>query len=399
MNGAQASSQTGAHAGAPRARKPQTFLSNSVRLGQIRGIEIGVHYTWLLVFLLITWSLAAGFFPAYFPGWTQGAYWITGVIAAVFLFVSVLLHELAHSFVAQARGLPVQSITLFIFGGVSNITGELKNAKDELLMSIVGPLTSLALAGLFWVIQLAIGQQGTPISAMLGYLALINALLAFFNLLPGFPLDGGRVFRSIVWSITGNLTRATNIASTAGHALAWVLIIFGLLQLLAGNFLGGLWIAFIGWFLNGAAESSRLEVTMRERLKRFHVGDVMRTEIETVAPETLVKNLVSESFLRKGKRAAPVKKDGKVVGIVTLNDVKELPEERWSQVPVREIMTSVPLYTVHSDDDLDKAFRMLAENDINQVLVTDEGKLRGLIGRSDIMQYLQSSEELGLLKK
>ncbi len=138
---------------------------------------------------------------------------------------------------------------------------------------------------------------------------------------------------------------------------------------------------------------------MRERLKRFHVGDVMRTEIETVAPETLVKNLVSESFLRKGKRAAPVKKDGKVVGIVTLNDVKELPEERWSQVPVREIMTSVPLYTVHSDDDLDKAFRMLAENDINQVLVTDEGKLRGLIGRSDIMQYLQSSEELGLLKK
>jgi Zn-dependent protease/CBS domain-containing protein len=398
MDGAQASSSPARKQSARARAKPRTLLSNSVSLGKIKGIEIGIHYTWLLALVLISWSLAAGFFPTYFPGWTQAAYWTTGIIAAIFLFISVLIHELAHSFVAQARGLPVHSITLFIFGGVSNITGELKKAKDEFVMSIVGPLTSLVLAGLFWIIQIMIRMPGTPISAMFGYLALINGLLAVFNLLPGFPLDGGRVLRSIIWSVTGNLTRATNIAATAGHALAWVLIVLGFLQLLAGNFLGGLWIAFIGWFLNGAAETSRLEVTSHERLKGFRVSDVMSRDVETVSPETTVDNLVSDNFLGKGRRAAPVKEDGKVVGIVTLADVKELPKEKWSQVPVEQIMTAAPLYTVDSEADLDKVLQMLAENDINQVLVADGGKLKGMIGRSDIMQYLRASEELGLFK-
>ncbi|MDO8750071.1 MAG: site-2 protease family protein, partial [Dehalococcoidia bacterium] len=228
----------------------------SFRLGRIAGVEIGVHYTWLFAFALIAWSLAAGFFPISFPGWSPVAYWATGVAAALLLFVSVLLHELAHSFVAKAKGLPVRGITLFIFGGVSNIGGEAAKAKDEFVIAIVGPLTSLVLAGFFWLLYSVLmntsrlwSGQGEPLAATLFYLSLINLMLAAFNLLPGFPLDGGRVLRSILWGTTGSLAKATRIAASVGQAFGWLLIAWGVYQVLGGNYLGGLWIAFIGWFL------------------------------------------------------------------------------------------------------------------------------------------------------
>ena len=212
-------------------------MKPSFRLGRIAGVEIGIHYTWLFAFALIAWSLAEGFFPGYFPGWSIGAYWLTGAVAAVFLFLSVLVHELAHSFVAKAKGLPVQGITLFIFGGVSNIGGEAAKAKDEFVIAIVGPLTSLVLSGLSWVLYRVLPGQDGPLVAILSYLSLINLMLAGFNLLPGFPLDGGRVLRSILWGTTGSLTKATRIAASVGQAFGWLLIAWGVYQVLGGQLL------------------------------------------------------------------------------------------------------------------------------------------------------------------
>jgi len=371
-------------------------VKSSFRLGRIAGIEIGIHYSWLLVFVLIAWSLAQGFFPEYYPGWDLATYWITGVLAALFLFVSVLVHELAHSLVAIARGLPVHGITLFIFGGVSRIAGEPEKPRVEFAMAVVGPLASLALAGIFWGFHQIVGEQDSPLAAMLFYLALINALLAGFNLIPGFPLDGGRILRSIIWGATGNLTRATNIAAMIGRFFGWGLVGFGIFQLFSGNFLGGIWIAFIGWFLSNAADASRREITVRGRLAGVPVRAVMDQSSETISPQTLVEQLVQDIFLRRRRRAAAVYQDDRLVGIVTITDVKGLPQQKWAETPVMEIMTREPLYSIGVDNDLNEALKLLVQHELNQLLVLEEGRLAGFLNRADIIRYLQLSQELGM---
>ena len=216
-------------------------MDASVRLGKIRGIEIGIHYTWIFAFALITWSLAAGFFPILYPGWSTGTYWLVGAVASALLFVSVLVHEMAHSLVAVSRGIPVESITLFIFGGVSGLRAEARDPRDELLIAGVGPASSLLLAGFFFLLFVALRGAPEQVTALLGYLALINGLLGVFNLLPGFPLDGGRLLRGAVWQVTGDLVQATNVAAGAGQLLAFLLIVWGLFQFFQANFLGGIW--------------------------------------------------------------------------------------------------------------------------------------------------------------
>lgn len=374
-------------------------MKSSFRLGRIAGVEIGIHYTWLLAFILITWSLAQGFFPQYYPGWELSTYWITGVLAALFLFLSVLVHELAHSLIAMAKGLSVRGITLFIFGGVSSIKGEPERPNVEFAIAIVGPLASLVLAGVFWGLRQAVGQQVSPLAAMLSYLALVNALLAGFNLIPGLPLDGGRVLRSIIWGATGSLTKATNIAATVGRVFGWCLIAFGVFQLLTGNFLGGIWIAFIGWFLSSAAEASRQEVTAREHLSGVRVKDVMNPSLECISPQTSVEDVVRDIFFQRGRRAVLVCQDDNLVGIVTLTDIKELPQSKWEHTSVGEIMTRLPLHTVDTGDDLNSALKLLAEHGLNQVPVLGKGRLVGLLSRADVIRYLQLSQELGIKSK
>ncbi len=372
-------------------------MKSSIRLFNIAGIEIGIHYSWLIIFILVAASLALGFFPQSYPGWTTATYWITGIIASLLLFVSVLLHELAHSFVAKARGMPVSSITLFIFGGVSNLREEPKQPWHEFTMAFAGPLTSLVLAGIFWVVLISLyAGQNNPVAATLFYLAFINALLAAFNLLPAFPLDGGRVFRSIIWGATHNLQTATNVASWTGQVFGWLLIAFGVFQVFGGNLIGGLWIAFIGWFLSSAASSARQEMTLREKLSGVHVKDVMYVNPETITPDTPVSQVVEDIFRGRHRRAVPVCKDGRTIGIVTITDVRELPRDRWDTTPVSQIMTREPLWSVSPDDDLNKAMQAIAEHDVNQVLVTNDGRCAGLVGRSDIIKYLQSGKQTGL---
>jgi len=374
-------------------------MRGSIRIGTIAGIELRVHYNWLLILALVTWSLAQNFFPQSYPGWQRSTYWIIGFIAALLLFASVLLHELAHSFVARARGMPVTSITLFIFGGVSNIAREAERPKTEFAMAIIGPLTSIALAGLFYGLWLVIGNKISPFAAILYYLGFVNAFLAVFNLLPGFPLDGGRVLRSILWGITGNLVKATSVASAVGQGFGWLLIGFGIFQMLTGNLLDGLWMAFIGWFINSAAASSRQETALQEHLKNIQVKAVMNNSVETVSPQVMVSELVEGIFLRYHRRSIPVAEGGKVVGIVTITDVRHVPQERWGQTPVETIMTRQPLHAVSPEDNLTRGMALIAQHDINQVLVLQDGRLMGTLSRADIIGYLQFSQMLGVRSK
>jgi len=369
-------------------------MKSSLRLITIAGIDIGVHYTWVFIFVVLSWALARGFFPQLYPNWDTRSYWIAGVVAALLLFGSVLVHELAHSLVAKARGIKVHSITLFLFGGVSNLEEEPERPIVEFAVSIVGPLSSLALAGICWgLLQLVGNRQGMG-AGILTYLALVNTVLAVFNLLPGYPLDGGRVLRSIIWQRTGSLMRATNIAATVGRIMGWGLIALGLLQAFSGNW-GGLWLAFIGWFLSSSADSSRRELGMREQLKGVQVRDVMAANPISISPDTTVASLVSNVFRRQVSRAVPVCQRDQTVGIATVTDVKELPREKWEDTPVSAIMTREPLHRVRPEDDLNTVMQLLARHDVNQVLVMDDTRCAGIVTRADILNYLQLSQELG----
>lgn len=370
-------------------------MAGAFRVGRIAGIDISIHYTWLFAFLLVTWTLAGGFFPAQFPDWGVGLNWVAGAVSALLLFGSVLVHELAHSFMAKARGLPVHGITLFIFGGVSSIGAESRKAGDEFAVSVVGPLTSLVIAGGCWLLAQPLAENSLP-GAVVRYLAFVNVLLAGFNLLPGFPLDGGRVLRAAIWGATGNFTRATSIAAGVGQAFGFLMISWGVFRIFSGDLLGGMWTAFIGWFLNSAADASRQEAVARESFGGVRVRDLMDPRPDSVPPDTPVAALVQDFILKKGSRAVPVCRDGRLVGLVSVSDVRDLDQERWPSTPVESVMTREPLYTVRPDAGAGEALRVLAEQGINQVLVTEGDVLLGLLTRAHLVQYLQFRAELGI---
>jgi Zn-dependent protease/CBS domain-containing protein len=390
-------------------------MRGSLRLGRIAGIEIGIHYSWMLIFILFSTSLSLAFFPQASPNKAPQAYWMGGILVTLMLFVSVLVHELAHSLVAQAKGIPVRSITLFIFGGVSNLEEESKRPGIEFVMAIAGPATSLMLAIVFWILFQALQPgpffnglfrfdgrlpQPTIVGAGLLYLALINISLAAFNILPGFPLDGGRVLRSIVWGATGNLVRATNVAATIGRLFGWSFIAIGVLNILGfqvlifGPGLGGLWIGFIGWFLSNAAESNRQDVTLREQLGGASVKDAMVQYQASIGPTAPVDELVRGILSQRFGRAVPVCDEERTIGIVTIGDVKGVPQEKWPTTPVEQVMTRAPLYSVTPEDSLSTAMKLIAQHDLNQVIVIKDGRCSGLLSRAEIIRYLQLAQEL-----
>jgi len=384
-------------------------MRGSWRVGRIAGIEVGIHYTWLLALFIFTWLLGQGFSTTY-PGWYSYYYWIAGFLATFTLFICVLVHELAHSLVARSRGLAVSSITLFILGGVSNLAEEPENPGVEFVMAIVGPLASLLLGFLFWLIWYLITKtwvlpvfsvhipaaKQTLGLAITGFLAYTNIALAIFNLLPGFPLDGGRVFRSIIWRATGNLYKATNIASIIGRIFGWGFIAAGLvLAIFTGfGFLNGLWFVFVGWFLNSAADNSSLEVTLKEHLTGVPVEQVMEKDIESVRPDTTIDFLVQTIFVQKRKRAVPVVENDNLVGVITISDIKTLPQEKWPITPVFQVMHREPIHAAKPEDDLNMAMKLMAQYDLNQIPVLNHGKLVGMLTRADVINYLQLSQEL-----
>lgn len=372
-------------------------MKGSFRLGRVAGIEIGVHYTWLFAFALITWSLANGFFPAQYPEWRGGTYWITGTVASLLLFASVLLHELGHSLVARWLGYPVESITLFIFGGVSKIKGEASAPRHEFWIAAVGPGTSLGLALLFWVVLRIFTFESSPVGAVVSYLALINLLVGLFNLIPGFPLDGGRVLRSIVWRATRSVDRATRTAAIVGQAFGWALIAFGIYQaVFADNLLGGVWMALIGWFLNNAAEASRRESVTRSVFQGVTVRDVMDHSAPAVEPGVTVESVVMNEFLQGGHRSVLVSEGGGLLGIASLSDVRKLARDRWPTTRIAEIMTKMPLKTIEYGAGINDALQLLAENDLNQLPVMDGDACVGMLKRGDLIKQLQLRQALGV---
>ncbi len=372
-------------------------MPGSIHIGKIAGIDITVHMSWFIILVLLTWSLATGWFQTLYPGWPIFAYWLVGVLAALLLFVSVFVHELAHSLVAQARGLHVKSITLFIFGGVSNIEQEPKSPGVEFQMAFVGPLTSLLIAGLSYLLWFAMGAGTSPLAAILGYLAIANGLLGVFNLVPGFPLDGGRVFRSIIWKISGNLRTATRAATVAGQSIAYLLIFLGFWLILGSDILDGIWFGLIGWFLLSSAQSANSQATLEAMLKGVVVSEVMNPNPATVPANISLQKLVDDLFLPRGWRSAFVMQADRFAGLITLSDIRHIPREQWAQTPVGLTMTPMEkLHLVSPQQSLNEILPVMVAQDVNQVPVVANDLLVGVLSREDIMRFLEIRRSLGL---
>ena len=369
------------------------MLNNSIRLFTIRGIEVGVHYSWLIIFALFTWTLANYVYPFALPDEPGFVYWILAAISVVLFFVSVLIHELAHSLVALARGLKARSITLFIFGGVSSLGGEAKEASTEFIVAIVGPLTSLVLAAAFYAIDAVVTEPHVDLLA--GQLAFINLGLGLFNLVPGFPLDGGRVLRSILWSTTNNLRKSTEIAGNVGKVVAWGLFAVGLFFIFDGNYLNGIWISAIAWFLHNAASNSVQQLVFETRMRRVRAGDLVRPDETTVAPGLSVSELIDDVMLPANRRSVAVTDNGRLVGIVTLSDIMKVPLAERGRTLVSEVMGGRDgLHTVAATGRVQEVVELLAQHDLEQVPIVDGGRYIGMLTRGDVLRQLQLREAL-----
>lgn len=377
------------------------MMRNALSLGRLFGIEIELDYSWFIIFILVAWSLAVGYFPQGYPGWPAGLYWGVALITSLLFFGSVLAHELAHSLVARRHGTPVHSIRLFIFGGVAQITEEPRSARAEFQLTIAGPLTSLGLGLLFGAIWWATRAQGgsTPLAALAQWLSFVNFMLAGFNLIPGFPLDGGRIFRSIVWAITKDLRRATQLAAAIGRGVAFLFILAGVLLLFRGYLINGLWLAFIGWFLENAAAQSWRQFTLQELLQGHKVREVLTSASDwpQVPPELSLQELVEEHILTSLRRCLPVISDGRLLGVVTVHKLREVPRERWTTTRVAEVM--IPLErvkTIAPEAELLAALQLMTREDINQLPVVVDENLVGMLARDKILAFIQTRAELGL---
>ena len=372
------------------------MLRGGIPLGRLFGIALRLNYTWFIVFTLVTWSLTAYYFPDVFPEWSVVTSLAAGIVTSLLVFGSVLAHELMHSIVAQKLGIPIHSITLFIFGGVSQMSEEPKTPKDELRIALAGPLTSIVLGLVFWAILYWIGPHSEFIEGISWWLRWINLSLAVFNLIPGFPLDGGRILRSILWWRNQDLHRATRIASNIGRGVGYLFIFGGIFLIFQGLWLNGIWLALIGWFLENAAVGSYRQIALQDMLQGHTAREVMTRDCPAVPPELTVDALVNEYVLTTGRRCFPVKSDSQVIGLVTLSDIRAVPRNLWSTKKVSEAMTALGnMKLVSPDDDLSTVLRTLTEQDINQVLVVENGDIAGIIGRDNLLSFINLRSELG----
>lgn len=379
----------------------ETLLPSSIRLGQVAGIPIGVHYSWFIIAGLITLSLA-GHFQRTQPEWELMLTWGVAAATAVLFFVTLVAHELSHSLVARARGLPVRSITLFALGGIAHIEKEANTAKTEFLVAIVGPIASFAIG--FGAIAAAQSMGWSPqdgatgvVGSMLGWLGSINVLLAAFNLIPGYPLDGGRVLRAILWGVYRDGERATRHAARVGQVVAGMFIAVGVFQFFVGAGFGGLWLAFIGWFLLLAAQATYAQVSMSQTLRDVRVADIMANECASVDAGTSLRSLVDDLMLRTGRRCVMVQSDGRVLGLVTPGDIRDVDRSRWLELTAVEVMRPLEqLKTVAPETTVNDAFTTMMREDVNQLPVVTEGHLRGVVTRRDILRLLQARSELSV---
>jgi Zn-dependent protease/predicted transcriptional regulator len=370
-------------------------MRSSFTIGRIAGIEIGVHWSWLFIFVLITWSFAQGLLEHYFPEWSEGRRWAMGAIVALIFFASLLLHELSHSLLARARGIPVKGITLYLFGGVSNLGREPQSAREEFMIAIVGPLTSLALGAVFAILWAVLRPSAPGGAAIAGYLAFINGALAAFNLLPGFPLDGGRVFRSIIWARNRDILRATRTAARVAEYVAYGLMVAGAAQILFYNFVGGVWTILIGIFLRGASAASYQQLLEQKTLQGVTAGEVASTAYDPVPPDMTVAQLVEEHVLTRHGRYYPVMAGEELLGLITLADIRHHERAEWPKTTLFRVMTPFErLRTVSPGENAVNALHVMAEADVHQVPVVEGRRLLGIISRGDILRLIQVRREM-----
>lgn len=373
------------------------MFGRSITLFKMYGFAVRVDSSWLIIAVLITWSLAVGFFPHIYPGLTHAEYWLMGISGAILLFVSIIVHELAHSLVARKNGLPMKGITLFIFGGVAEMDQEPPSAKAEFQMAIAGPLTSVAVGGIFYVLAAAT-HSSLPVVAVgvFSYLAWINWILAAFNMVPAFPLDGGRVLRSILWHWKGNIWQATRVASTIGSGFGVLLMVFGVYRLLAGDFIGAVWWFLIGMFLKSAAQGSYQQLLVQRMLQGEPIQRFMNTKPVTVSPAISLEDLVENYIYKYHYKMFPVVNEtNQLLGCITTKEVKEVPRSEWAQNSVQAVMrTYCADDTVSPDTDAVKALAQMRKSQNSRLMVVQDGRLVAILTLKDLLDFLSAKLEI-----
>ncbi len=367
-----------------------------IHLGRIAGIAITLDWSWLVILALFTGSLATGHFPQTVPGLSAVMYVAAGLLASLLLFASVIAHELGHALVARRYGVPVKDITLFIFGGVASLGSEPRTPGAEFVIAVVGPLISIVLGSALWLLSLPLRGLSPLGFSLLGYLGVANLALAVFNLLPGFPLDGGRVLRAILWKTTGSMQRATRGATRSGQGLALLFILLGIWQFYQGDVFGGIWIGFIGWFLFSAAQAVNRQALVENAFRGVTVRDLMQPAPVSVPANISLERVVEEYILPLGLRAIPVVRDGQPVGMISLHDMRKVPREQWGDVPVGHAMTPIEhMRTVAPQQPIADVLPLLAESDTGHLLVVEDDTLVGMLNREAIVRALDIRRNLG----
>lgn len=372
---------------------------SQIKLGKILGVEIGLHYSWFVIAMLIMFSLAAQFHSVN-RNWSEGLIWGCAAVTAILFFAGLITHELSHAMVARARGLPIHKITLFLLGGMAQIEAEPADAATEFWMGIVGPITSAIIGVVLLGIAMAVGwvfrtPPQTPATAILVWLGYINLALAAFNMIPGFPLDGGRVLRAILWAITHNANKSTRIAAGVGQIVGLLFITYGIFTFFTGNGIGGLWLAFIGWFLLQAAGASLMQLQAGALLRGLRVRDVMSRDCPAVEGAMSLQQFVDEQLLPTGRRCFLVLDHQHVAGLITPHELRSVERTQWPFISVRQAMK--PVDTVHSlapDAPALQALEMMGREDVNQLPVVENGELEGTVSRGHLLQVLQSRAEI-----
>jgi Zn-dependent protease/CBS domain-containing protein len=373
-------------------------MTKEFRIGRVLGIDISIDYTWFIIFFILVAGLSTDWFAQYLPNVSFGLRCLIAALTSILFFASVLLHELSHSVVAARSGLKVSGITLFLFGGVSKLTEEPKSASVELKMAIAGPLSSLVLAAIFLLLSVVLHPvAGGVFGTVFRWLGIMNGFLAAFNLLPGFPLDGGRVLRAGLWQWSGNLSDATRVASTFGQGLGIMMIVGGVLMYFRGGGFTSLWFAFIGWFLTQAAHSSYQQMVLRDALTGVPVARVMTEEVDSVPPDMTLDQAVHDYIMGRNHPAFPVIEGGRVLGLLCVSDVRGIPREEWPRVTARQAASALSEHnTVPPTTDAWEALVRMSGGNCGRLLVVENGALRGIISRTDIMRLMRSRLQLGV---
>lgn len=369
-------------------------FQKGIRIASIAGIPIYLHVSWFVIFGVIAWSLSQGYFPARYPDLPAASYWAQGLIASLLLFASVLAHELGHSFVARRHDIGIASITLFIFGGLAALEDDPRSPTAEFQIAVAGPVTSLAVAGVFAGVA-AVVPPASSMAAVTGYLAYLNVVLAVFNLVPAFPLDGGRVLRAVLWRFWGR-ARGTRIAVTAGTGFAYLLIAWGILGLLTGAGLSGVWAIFIGWFVKEASAAAGRQTELEEVFAGVSVRDLMISDPVTISADATLEEAARTHFLRHGHGGYPVVRDGEIVGVLSMSEVSSVPRDRRAELTVGEAMTPVSSETaLATEDDVLAALRRMAETESGRLLVREGDAVVGMITHSDVLRRWRTTRALG----